>query len=482
MTFVDRERELEDLRRLAEDSHPRLALLYGRRRVGKTALLREAWRGRRHFYFLAADTTPGQNRQDLIQTLGRWAEEDLRPEDFPTWRSAFRVLERFSRDEPLVVVLDEFQYLLAEGDPEGVASQLNAVWEGELADARITLVLCGSEVGTMEGLASRGALYGRVDWSGRLAPFDYFDAALMTPTSTLRDRAYAYGVLGGMPRYLEVLDPDESLAESVIRSVLSPSGSVHLQVENLIHLEESIRDPGQYRAVLAAVAGGRTELNGIAQAAGLQERKHVARRALEVLEDLHVITRERNFDAGRTAAWRYRIMDNCVRFWYRFVHPNRSELETQGTRRIWTRRVEPRLDDYMGWRTFEDMTRQAFRRHHSALQLPGPLEWTRWEGQDRKRRSIELDLVARLDDDRLLTGEVKWSSAPVGPGLYHDLVRDLQDLAASGKGWAREALDPDRSHGHLLVSAAGFTEDLRARAEADDRIHLMTLEDFYPEG
>jgi hypothetical protein len=133
----------------------------------------------------------------------------------------------------------------------------------------------------------------------------------------------------------------------------------------------------------------------------------------------------------------------------------------------------------MGRRTFEDMTREVFQRQHDRWGLPAAAEWARWEGLDRNRRQIDIDIVAELTDRKLLTGEVKWSSSPVGEWVHGGHLRDLRDLIASGHGWASDALDPARSHGHLYVSAAGFTEEFVAMAKADSRIRLVTLEDCY---
>jgi hypothetical protein len=203
----------------------------------------------------------------------------------------------------------------------------------------------------------------------------------------------------------------------------------------------------------------------------------VVRRALEVLEGLLLIQRERNFRSSRRSPWRSRISDPAVRFWYRFVQRDRSLLEQGFVGRTWDERVAPQLDGYMGM-IFEQIARQAFLRRLDTLGLPPPVEWSRWEGQDRNRRSIEVDIVAELDDGRLLTGEVKWSSAPVDVDLHLGLRRDLEDLAASGQRWAADALDDD-SAGHLYVSAAGFTDGFRRRAAEHGRIRLLDLEDLY---
>jgi AAA+ ATPase superfamily predicted ATPase len=474
--IVDRKQEIEELRALAQRA-PSLGLLYGRRRVGKTFLLDHAWADMRHFYFLAADTTSEMNRAELIRELSEWSGNDYVEADFPSWRNVFRLLAQLAESGPLVVVLDEFQYLM--GQTDDIVSQLVAIWDRELRGRPLTLVLCGSEVATMAGLeAGDSPLYGRPNWSARLRPFDYLDTRAMVPNRSPREAAYIYGVFGGTPRFLVTIAKEDELAERVIETVLSPRGEVHLQLERLIEQEKGIREPREYRAVLSAVADGNTETDRIAAAAGLSDRTHVVIRALGVLESLELIWRERNFDAAERTPWKNRIADHAVRFWYRFVHKNRSLLETGEARRVWRQRVEPYLDDYMG-KVFERMCREAFLRHHDRWGLGGALEWARWEGQDRSRRPIEIDLISRLDDGRLLTGEIKWSSRPIDYDVHLALQRDLEDLARSGQGWAQGALDPERSAGHLYFSAAGFSDHFHQRAAEAGNILLRDLNDLY---
>jgi AAA+ ATPase superfamily predicted ATPase len=451
-------------------------MLYGRRQVGKTFLLSHAWPDRRVFYFLAADSTADLNRHDLLRELAAWCGRALEPADYPTWRTVFRLLVELAAEGPLIVVLDEFQYLL-EG-PDDAASQLAAVWDREASGRPLTLVLSGSEVGTMERLQAGGQpLFGRVSWSARLHPFDYWDAARMVPDRPPRERALLFGIFGGMPRYLAAVESDEALDAATVRTFVSPRGEVHLQLLTLLEQERGIRDPAAYRAVLSAVAAGHTEINEIAQAAGLGGQPHVVRRALQILETLELVGRQRNFGAARTAAYRYYVIDNAALFWHRFVVPNRSRLATGDPAAIWQDAIEPHLNGYMGG-VFERLVAQAYTRQHIVWGLPGARAWARWEGRDRNRRSIEIDVVARLDDGRMLTGEIKWSAGARGFDVHRDLQRNLEDLANSGQGWAREALD-----GKLLyVSAAGFTADFRRWAASEPRVHLVTLDDLYARG
>ncbi len=515
--MVDRERELEELRRLVVSGRKQLAILYGRRQIGKTHLLSHAWTARtgdagssgagrgeggnahgggadggaatRVFYFLAAALTPDLNRQDLIRELAAWSGRPLDAADYPTWRTVFRELVELAEDGPVVVVLDEFQYLLggpptagAPNAPAGagggaggdeVTSQLVAVWDRAPQSLPLTLVLSGSEVSTMAHLHAGGEpLYGRVTWAAQLHAFDYFDAARMAPWLGPRDRCLLYGICGGTPRYLAALVEGEDLADGVTRTFVSPHGEVHLQMLTLIEQEKGIRQPAEYRAVLSAVAAGATQLNEIAGATHLEE--HVVRRALAVLGDLGVVDARRNHGAGAKAPYRHRIVDNAVAFWHHFLVPSRSRLATDEPAEVWRARVAPFLDTYMG-RPFEAVVRQAYLRHHARWGLPQAREWGQWEGRDRERESVEVDIAARLDDGRLLTGEIKWSSSPHGAGLHSGVLGKLARLAAAGQAWAHDADDAV----FLYASAAGFTAEMQALAAADSRIRLVTLEDLY---
>lgn len=474
-SFIDRVEERVALARLAARARPALILVYGRRRVGKTFLLDHTFRDHRLFYYLATDATAALNRQELLHELALWSGETLDPADYPTWRTVFRLLLDLAAASPLVVVLDEFQYLLNRPEDD-IASQLVAVWDREARDRSLTLALSGSEIATMAHLADGSQpLYGRFDYRVHLLPFDYLDAHAMLPGRPPRTAAYFYGVLGGTPRYLAAIEPDEAFDEAIMRVMVDPSGEVHLQVAQVITQESGIRDPAAYQSVLAAVASGATQLHAIADAAGVDGR--ATARILDVLESLELVERERNFAAPSRAPYRYRIADHAVRFWYAFVDANRSRLvRPGGARPVWEGRIAPSLDTYMG-KVFEGMCRQAYRRHAARWHLADADEWTRWEGQDRNRRSIEIDIVARLDDGRLLTGEIKWSSAPVDIGIHADLTRDLEDLARSGQGWAHDALVGPR----LYCSAAGFTEGFHRLAVREDNLHLVALDDLYAE-
>ena len=482
--LIDRDEEQAALRRLADSGRPHLALVTGRRRVGKTFLLTHTWEERAAFYFTASKTTPEVNRRQLIEDLAAWSGEDLRPEDYPTWRAVFNMLLDFRAPEPLVVVLDEFQYF---GDGETgaaeVASELNAAWERRRPERPFLLVLSGSAVGTMEALASGGGpLYGRFSWHGRLRPFGYWHTAEMVPfgdgaaAESLRERARAYGVFGGTPRYLAAVDPSRTVAENAAALLLDPKGEVRLLIETALEQEDGLRDVSKYRALLRAVASGRTTRNEIAQAAGLGNDRAL-RDKLERLVELGYAERRKNIDARPSATVRYAVADPAFRFYERFVEPNRSVLERVPAARVWSEAVAPRFDRYMG-HEFERVAVEAYDRIADQRGLPLVAEWGRWEGVDEDRKPVEIDAIGRLLGGGVLTAEVKWNREAVGPAVHTAHVDKLQRMAASGRAWAHEALSPGAPL--LYVAAGGFTPEFRAVAEADGHdVTCWSLSDLY---
>jgi len=477
--IIDRQSEQAKLRELAEAGKPCIALIYGRRGVGKTYLLTHLWEKGRAFYFTASAVTPEQNRRRLIEEAAAWSGERLEPEDYPTWRTVFRLLLSLKSQRSVAVVLDEFQYLGAdESDLATVTSELNAAWEGLRAPERsLLLVLSGSVARMMEALDGGGApLHGRLAWKARLAPFDYWDAAAMARFDLLRDRARAYGVFGGMPRYLAPIDPGRSLADNVAELMLSPRGEVRSQVETAILQEQGLRDIPKYAGILRAIGGGRTELSRIASRAGVANDTSL-RDKVERLVRLGYAERHRNFDTGRTTPYRYRLADPAFMFYHAFVARLETALEVNEPLEVWEAHVGPRLDAYMG-HLFERIVEQAYHRRRKEEGLPLVQQWGRWEGADHAGESLEMDIVTRLMGGGMLTGAIKWSQSPAAIGLHRHHMRDLDRLALSGHRWAHEA----REQGSFLLYAAagGFEEDFRERAEQDGLpVICWSLNDLY---
>lgn len=476
--MINRELERDRLQGLLALGRPHMALLYGRRRVGKTYLLTHLWAADEAFYFTASDTTGEQNRRALLQEFAAWSGAPVAGDDYPTWRTVFRLLLEHRAPDPLVVVLDEFQYF--GENPVAltqVTSDLNAMWEARRPARPLLLVLSGSAVRTMEALDTSAApLYGRIAWKHQVQPFDYWDAARMVPYPGARERAQTYGIFGGMPRYLADVETTRSIAENAAHLMLSPGGAVRTLAETAILQEQGLRETASYAAILRAIGDGSTELNDIGQRAGLRGGMGL-RDKVERLQGLGFIEAHRNLGAKRTEAFRYRLIDPALMFFYRFVAPRETALARQAPRAVWKSHVAPHLNTYMG-RIFERIVEQAYYRHLGRDHLPLVREWGRWEGVDRQRQALELDIATTLSDGRVLTGGVKWNTRPLEVRWYTHHEQMLTRLAQSGVGWAHTALDA--ASPLLFAAAGGFTPAFETAARAA-RAHvtLWTLDDLY---
>lgn len=476
--LIDRDDERTRLRDLMASGTPQLVLMYGRRRVGKTFLLNRVWGETPAFYFTAAETTPTQNRLALLHAFAEWSGQSLDVADFPTWRSVFRLLLEHRSPTPLAITLDEFQYL---GEDEAglrtVASELNAVWEAARPQRPLVLILAGSSFRLLDRLNAGGSpLYGRFAWQCHLKPFDYWHAGALAGFPALRDRALAYGVFGGTPRYLAAIDSRRSFADNVQQLMLDASGEVRDLVRTALLQEQGLRDTAKYQAILRAVGEGCTTLNAIAQSAGLDVATPL-RDKLDRLAQLGYVGASRNFETTSRDPVRYRLTDPALQFYYRFVAPWESALATQGARAVWEQSVRPQLDAHMG-HIFERVAAEGYFRSREALHLPVVRQWGRWEGKDYRRLPLEIDVVARLADGRVLTGAVKWNRTPLGAAIHTHHLDALRRLSESGVNWSHEAQQHDAPL--LYVAAGGFSPEFRAVAlESHRTVLLWSLDELY---
>ena len=481
MALINREAETASLQALLERAEPALALVRGRRRVGKTYLLSNLWPPEQVLHYSASSTTPALNRQTLLEEAARWSGEEIRPEDHPTWRTVFRTLLNLRPDRPTVIVLDEFQYLAdGENGLREVASELNAVWESGLSrSASLLVVLSGSAVRTLEALAAGGSpLYGRLDAMISLEPFDYYNAGQMVARYGPRDRVRAYAAFGGLPANLAVVDDTREVGENIADLLLSPHGVVRSRSVTEIDQEEGLRNAARYRAVLASIGLGARTVGEIGAKMG-QKADTALKRVVDQLEQLSYLAREVNFGASPQRGIRYRLADPAARFHYGIGLPAESAVAVLGPEAAWRVRIEPEaFPSYVGRQVFEDVARQACRRWGPERGLPAVAEWGRWAGLDRSRREVEVDLVGRALDGEMVTGSVKFRRRAADARSYLDHVSALERLADSGHGWAQEALDPRSPF--WFVSAAGYASSFHEVVNPDREVICWTIDDLYP--
>lgn len=414
--FVGRQRELNVLERMwskAERSGFQMMVLYGRRRIGKTALLDEFARNRRTLYFTARQQTSAANLRDFSRTIYSFFRMPATLPPFPLWQDAFDfIIEQTKAQprEPLLLVFDEFPY--AAISESSLPSTLQIAIDHGFADTNVMMVLCGSNEGFMESevLGYKSPLYGRRTGQMRLLPFDAFDTACMLPLADPQEAVMYYATFGGTPYYLKQIQPDLSYEQNVIDLLFDTSGLLY--EEPLMLLRQELREPSTYNSVLNAIGAGATKPNKIADQAGVAASTTVSK-YLKVLSDLGLIERRMPFgeDPSHSRKGLWFIRDPFFAFWYRFVSPNTPAIENgDGDISARANVFGPALDTYVG-QQFETVCRQWLVRANRKGQLPFTAAvFGKWWGPDpRIRKEADIDVIAANQQTKsIMLGECKW--------------------------------------------------------------------------
>jgi len=458
LPFVNRRAELDALRSHFQAERAELLVVYGRRRVGKTELLRTAARHLDHLYFVAdlgADVD--QRRRLAAHIHARFPSRALAEPSPPSWELIFEHLFGTATKQRLVVVLDEFPYLCISN--RALPSILQRLWDERGLHSNVCLVLCGSYVSFMERevLAHQSPLYGRRTGQLLLEPLSFGTLREFFPRYGPVDRVRAHAVLGGVPAYLTQFSDATSLEKNIETAVLGPTAPLREEVRFI--LTEELRDPKQYLSVLEAIAFGRTRLNEIVQHTTL-DRGPVSK-YLAVLQELRIV--ERDVPVTEPAPHKsrkgiYRISDSFFRFWFRFVNPHRSELADRGPSHVLKTNILPHLEPFIG-QAFEYTCREILRDRVLTGRLA--VEYDRLGGHWDP--TMEVDLVAMRGRAPVLMGECKWSRKAVGEDVLAGLRSKAARLCPSGPAPLL-----------VLFSRSGFTSAV-SRQEREGELLLVDV-------
>jgi len=435
--MINRETELEWLASHLSRAERQLLVVYGRRRVGKTTLVTSALDEVEDtsVYYLCDERGATHNARRFAAQCAT-AFNDITP-DVDGFVEAFQYLTA-RVDGSCVVALDEFSYLVDEDDT--IPSVFQTVVDDVLAGTDISLVLLGSSISMMEEgvLSYESPLYGRRTGQWELAPLSFADARAFFLDDDVETQIQLYSVLGGVPAYLEQFDPELSLLENIEQSILSKGEFLYEEPEFL--LRQELREPATYMAILEAIAGGATRVTEIANEIG-RDASSLSRylqnlTQLAILEQEHPVTDP----DGRGL---YRLTDDFLRFWFRYVVPNRGTLEQGRTAPVRSTIAET-LPIHTS-RTFEAVCQQAVRTPAFPVSCSRVGRW--WYGGE------EIDIAGvNRETGTLLLGECKWTTEPVGRGVFDRLTALESEVRWQGT---------DREVRYALFSRTGFTDELR---------------------
>lgn len=465
--FQCREHELSILNKRYDAGAFECVVIYGRRRVGKTALINEFCKNKPTIYFSALNSTATENLKILSTAVHSYLNpESVESPQYDDFSKVLSEITRLGRNQRLVLVIDEFPYL-ARAYPS-ISSQLQHIIDHQWSNSKLYLILCGSSMSFMEYqvLGYESPLYGRRTAQLKIQPLTYRETAQFNPQLTYEENALVYGVTGGVPHYINKLAiANSSIKDALLDNIFDTSSYLYEEPGNL--LKQELREPGMYNSIITAIASGSSKLNEIVTKTGLDSS--LCTKYIKVLCDLGIVRKEIPLTEKASKKTIYIIADCFFRFWYRFVPTNYGAINSRRIYQIYDRAIQPKLHEYMG-NIFEKMCQDYLMYY--AEDLPIDLnEIGQWWGTDAtSHKQVQIDIVGTSasdgEHDNYIIGSCKFRNQSIGI----DELKLLQYYShVFGKG---------TTYYYYIFSLGGFTAELQKAADMG-QVTLVGLDQMY---
>lgn len=460
--FIGRERELNALRQGYMSGRFEFIVLYGRRRVGKTALIRRFIEDKPSIYFVGVESNARQNLDNLSLSIMEYAGEILTGMSFESFQAALEYVFKLSEKQRLILAIDEYPYVARAA--KSFASTLQRLIDEYKDRSKLMLILCGSSMSYMEDhvLAYKAPLYGRRTAQIKLLPFSFQEVREYYRHFSDEEKAIAYGIVGGTPQYMLQINDNLSVEENVKNTFLNPASLLYEEPGNL--LKQEVREPSLYTAIITAIAKGASRMSEISGKVG--EDTNVCSTYIRNLVALGIVRRETPYGEKNAKKSIYSIEDNMFRFWYRFVPENASLIE-RGAAELAYQRIAPYLSDYMG-KVFEEICKQYLWK--LLLDRKSPVAFAslgRWWGNDPVRKcQAEIDIMGVQDKDTALFAECKWTNETVGQSVLETLIE-------------RSGIFPHRKMHYFLFSKSGFSKGCKEQAKRSENVTLRRYDEMF---
>jgi len=452
--FYDRKEELELLKsKFSSLESGEMLVIYGRRRVGKTELIRQFIKtiheNKLYFYVDLVE------KQGILDSLSKTVQEQLGETRKFTDFSDFLDYTASKADNPFVLVIDEFQRFL-EVAPQFI-TQLQNHWDQKLKEKKVLLILVGSSIGMIHKITNSraGALYGRTTRI-KISPFKYADFRLMFKELSEEEKIATYAVFGGTPYYLEKIKRIEGDVNKRITEVLLKKGAeLFEEPKNLLEYE-TVRIHAKYNSILQAASSGKENIKEIQDFTGIDANTMPA--YIKRLDELLDLLAKKDPVLGKERLGRYRLKDNFFSFWYRFVFPNQTALNL-GNIKLVSDSIRENLNAYVG-RVFEEICKELLIAYLNKEVKGYVLDFENI-GSWWNRSGEEIDIVAYNNKSRMiLAGEVKWSNGQIDIDVVDDLMGKSKFINFKGE------------YKFLFISKNGFTERAIKRMNEIKAIYL----------
>ena len=462
--FIGRERELVALNKLYESNKFEFAVIYGRRRVGKTALINEFINEKKAIYFMGVESNAKQNLENFSKSIMEFASGIETESSFLSFQAAIEYVFKLAEKERIILAIDEYPYVARSS--KSLASTLQLLIDKYKDTSNLMLILCGSSMSYMEDhvLAYKAPLYGRRTAQMKLLPFDFEETCRYFENLSDEDKALIYGVAGGTPQYLLQMDDKLSVEDNIKNTYLNPISFLYEEPTNL--LKQEVREPAIYTAIITAIATGSSRMSEISSKVG--EDTNVCTNYIKNLMNLGIVQKETPYGEKASRKSVYSIEDNMFRFWYRFV-PENASIISRGAAELAYNRIEPHLPDYMG-AVFEEICKQylwsLLLKGKSAIDFMDIGRW--WGTNTRTRKQVEIDIMGTADKNTALFGECKWRNEKTDLNVLEALIEKSELFGYQHKYY-------------YLFAKAGFTKGCIDKVNEMANVTLVTYEDMLKE-
>lgn len=469
--FVGRKRELSSLEKLYHQQGFGMTVIYGRRRIGKSTLIREFLKDKRAIFYTATKVGKARNLELFCQQVVSLLDPSLTGVSFPSLEAILDfITDRLSGDK-LVLVIDELPYWAQ--DDGALLSVLQKYIDTRWSEQDMMIILCGSSLSFMENkvLSEKSPLFGRRNTQIRLEAFDYLEAAEFVPDYSAEDKAIIYGITGGVAKYLAMIDPRGSADDNIKAQFFNTDGYLYDEPRNL--LAQEFTDVALVNNVIEQIASGSNTVNEISQKIG--QNSSTVLYALDKLIQVGLITKKKCITEEKNRKkTQYVLKDQMFRFWYAFIPKATSIIEIGQGDLYFDRVVKPQIHNYMG-SVFEEMCRYYTLKEGICGAFGNTLTevGTWWgteillRGSEKVQQSADIDVVgiSELDKTAVL-GECKFKNEKIDKIVYDTLLR--RSAVISGKY---------RIIRFLFFSLSGYTSWFDSIQNND--IALLTLDDLY---
>ncbi|MCL2323585.1 MAG: AAA family ATPase [Oscillospiraceae bacterium] len=454
--FLGREKELKKLNELYEKDGFQFAIMYGRKHVGKTTLISEFVRNKLNIFFVSQE----YDNQTALAIFSKRIYTFFklnRVTNFPNWNSAFDFITEKAKDERIILVLDEFHYLVNTN--KFIPSILKNLIEHKMKNSKLFLIICGSRISFMDNKISSMSTLMKIE------PLNFIESSKFVPNYCSLDKIITYSITGGIPYYLQKFSDTRTIKENVVKEILNKSSHLYEEPRNL--LRQGLREIFVYNSIIEAIAEGNARIDDISTKVDLESEK--CSKYLHLLIELDILKKEPPAGEVENRRSIFRITDNYFKFWFRFIFNNIEFIEQDCGETLYDNLIEPYLSDYIRKNVFKDVCAEYLKIQNIDGKLPFIFTkiggW--WGVNHTLKTQLEIDLLALGKDDSAIFCECKWKDEPI------DML-ELNKLRVTAEVF--------KKYSHkifALFSKMGFTGEVIDESNRLNNIILVDLEKLF---